>query len=198
MSVPDVVEIVARDKPFYDNSGGGVTLSGGEPTAQAYFLLELLSVLKSRDIHTALETCGLFQPALVGSLAGCVDLFLFDIKHVDPDAHLHYTGASNAPILANFGAILAQAGKERILPRVPVIPGLNANLDAIDGIAAFLQQAGYTGPVHLMPYNRMAKTKYEKLGKASAYTDMGELTEELLHTIIHRFEHHTFPVVCNH
>ena len=197
MSVIEVVEIVARDKLFYDNSGGGVTLSGGEPTVQADFSLELLAAFKSRDIHTALETCGLFQPALVGPLAGCIDLFLFDIKHVDPDAHLQYTGASNESILANFGAILAQVGSERILPRVPIIPGLNANLDGIDGIAAFLQQTGYAGPIHLMPYNRMAKTKYEKLGKASAYIDMGELTEELLHTIIHRFEHHAFPVVCN-
>jgi pyruvate formate lyase activating enzyme len=198
MSVADVVEIVARDKPFYDNSGGGVTLSGGEPTAQADFLLELLRALQTHHIHTALETCGYFRPALVDPLTGCVDLFLFDVKHVDPDAHRQYTGVSNESILANFSAILARAGSERILPRVPVIPGLNANFDGIDGIAAFLHQAGYTGPVHLMPYNRMAKTKYEKLGKGSAYTDMGKLTEELLHTIIHRFEYHAFPVVCNH
>jgi pyruvate formate lyase activating enzyme len=198
MSVADVVDGVVRDKPFYDNSGGGVTLSGGEPTMQRDFLLSLLAALKREGIHTALETCGFFQENLVDSLVAVVDVFLYDIKHIDLEAHKRFTGVSSERVLNNFTAILDSVGSQRILPRVPVIPGFNADLQVLDEITDFLRQAGYSGPVHLMPYNRMARTKYEKVGMGSKYADMGELAPSRLQAIVDRIEQRSFPVVCNH
>jgi pyruvate formate lyase activating enzyme len=198
MSVAEVVEIVARDRPFYDNSGGGVTISGGEPTAQVDFLLELLASLQERGIATALETSGLFHADLVERLVSCVDLFLYDVKCIDEAVHRQFTGVSNRQILANFEEILGRAGVERVLPRIPVIPGFNAAPDAIDQITAFLKGLGYSGAVHAMPYNKLAKTKYEKLGVGEAYADMGELTEPQLEAILERIARSSFTAVCNH
>jgi pyruvate formate lyase activating enzyme len=198
ISVADVLDAVVRDKPFYDHSGGGVTLSGGEPTTQRDFLLQLLAALKRAGLHTALETCGFFQDNLVDPLVDLVDVFLYDIKHIDPEAHRRFTGVSSERVLANFIAILGRAGSRRILPRVPVIPGFNSDLEVLEEITDFLRQAGYSGPVHLMPYNRMARTKYEKVGMGSQYTDMGDLTPSQLQAIVDRIEQRSFPVVCNH
>ena len=198
MSVAEVVDAVVRDKPFYDNSGGGVTLSGGEPTMQRDFLLQLLAALKREGLHTALETCGFFQDNVVDLLVGLVDLFLYDIKQIDTEAHRQFTGVSSERVLTNFTAILGRVGSQRLLPRVPVIPGFNAGLEVLDGITDFLRQAGYSGPVHLIPYNRMARTKYEKVGMGSKYADMGDLNPSQLQAIIDRLEQQSFAVVCNH
>ena len=197
MSAGQIIEIVERDKIFYDNSGGGVTISGGEPTMQADFMLELLQAIKNGGIHTAIETCGFFSEALIDDLVNLVDLFLFDIKHINPETHKTFTGMSNESILSNFKVICSRIGSERIIPRVPLIPGFNADLDSIDAIVAFLKQVDYSGPVHLMPYNKMAKTKYEKMGKGAIYKDMGDLTDEDIETIINQIEYRSFKAVCS-
>lgn len=193
----EIAEIVAGDKPFYDNSGGGVTISGGEPTMQAEFLFSLLQSLKDRGIHTAVETCGCFKEALIPELIDLTDLFLFDIKHMNQQMHKKFTGVANQKILSNFEKIHARAGSGRIIPRVPLIPGFNSDPDSIDEIITFLKQIRYKGPVHLMPYNKMAKTKYEKIGKGHLYQDMGELPDEKIDAIIKDMEGHSFHVVCN-
>ncbi|MBI9083657.1 MAG: glycyl-radical enzyme activating protein [Desulfobacterales bacterium] len=193
----EIAEIVAGDKLFYDNSGGGVTISGGEPTMQAGFLFSLLQSLKNRGIHTAIETCGFFKEALIREIIDLTDLFLFDIKHMNQQVHKKFTGVSNQKILSNFEKILARAGSERIIPRIPLIPGFNTDPDSIDEIIMFLQQILYHGPVHLMPYNKMAKTKYEKIGRGHLYQDMGELSDERIDAIIKEMEGHSFHVVCN-
>lgn len=197
LEAQEIAEIVARDKPFYDNSGGGVTISGGEPTMQAEFLLSLLESLKHQGIHTAIETCGFFKGALIRELVDLSDLFLFDIKHMNQQAHKKFTGVSNEEILSNFEKIHSSAGSERIIPRIPLIPGFNTDHDAIDEIITFLKQIRYNGPVHLMPYNKMAKTKYEKVGKAHLYQDMGELPEEKINAIMKKIEDNSFQVLCN-
>jgi pyruvate formate lyase activating enzyme len=161
----EIVERVARDKPFFDDSGGGVTLTGGEPTLQRAFLLELLGRFQDAGIHTAIETCGHFARDLIDPLATVVDLFLFDVKHVSDDAHRSATGVSNRRILGNLAAVLERAGPGRLVPRVPVIPGFNADPESMGAIAAHLAGAGITGPVHLMSYNGFARDKYERLGR---------------------------------
>jgi len=192
-----VAEEVLRDRIFYENSGGGVTLTGGEPTVQPEFLLEILRTLKGEGIHTVLETCGHFPEDLLDDLLGAVDLFLFDIKHADPEAHKRYTGVSNERIGSNFRAILERAGVDRIHPRIPLIPGCNTGEDSIERMIALFKQAGYAGTVELMPYNSMAKSKWEKIGKGSSYMDFGTLAEERLQGIIARFEEAGFEVICN-
>lgn len=166
---------VARDAPFFAASGGGVTFTGGEPTAQMPFLLEALDRAGEAGLHRALETCGAFGARWLEPLAARVDLFLFDLKHIDDAAHRRGTGAGNRRILVNFAALLSRVGAERLIPRVPIIPGFNADPASRRAIAHFLRARGYRGPVHLMPYHGLARDKYARVGRefraAPALTD---------------------------
>lgn len=173
----EIALLVSRDRDFYQASGGGVTVSGGEPTVQASFLFDLLIKLKALDIHTAVETSGCFNRDSLEKLQTLSDLILFDIKHSDPVKHREYIGTGNERILENFSQFVERIGSKRIIPRIPVIPGFNADAKSMQGILSFLKESTYKGPVHLMPYNRMAKTKYEKINRGCDYRDMGELTD---------------------
>jgi pyruvate formate lyase activating enzyme len=194
----EVAALVLRDKPFYDNSGGGVTVSGGEATLQYPFLRELLGLLKEQGVHTALETCGYFDACLVAELAEVVDLFLYDVKHTDGGAHGEFTGVGSEKILENFRALLAHVGAERLIPRIPLIPGFNTSEADFDHILAFLLDAGYHGVVHLMPYNRLSRSKYGKIGEVERYRDMGALDDEVLERCVRAIEARGFMAVCNH
>jgi len=194
----ELVEIALRDKPFYDNSEGGVTISGGEPTMQIDFLLELLKALKQQGIHTAIETCGYFNENLISELVKYVDLFLFDIKLVDTDKHKKFTNVYNEKILTNFSKILSKVGSERIVPRIPLIPGVNTDINTIQQIIAFLLDVNYNGIIHLMPYNKLTKTKYEKMGMESLHKDFGDLTDSDIYEITKLFEQHSYEVFINH
>ncbi|MFX1574775.1 MAG: glycyl-radical enzyme activating protein [Promethearchaeota archaeon] len=197
-SIEELVEIALRDKPFYDNSGGGVTISGGEPTMQFKFLIQLLKQLKNNGIHVAVETCGYFNESLIEDLTDNVDLFLFDIKHPDDEKHKNFTGVCNDIILTNFSKIHSKVGNERIVPRIPLIPTVNTDEKTIMNIISFLQQINYQGIIHLMPYNKLANTKYEKVGMGKLYKDMGDLTEDDIKNIVDIFERHLFQVIINY
>lgn len=196
ITVHEVMETVEPDRLFYENSGGGVTISGGEPTVQAGFLLELLRSLKEKDIHTAMETCGYFSANLVPRLCDNADLFLYDLKHPDTGIHRKYTGVPNHTILTNFTTVLNTVGSGRIIPCIPLIPGITAFPETLTALLDFLESAGYHGEVHLMPYNRLAKTKYEKTGRAHEYTDMGELNEDTVSQLTGLIEERSFHAVC--
>ncbi len=197
VSPEEIVEKVAADKIFYDNSGGGVTISGGEATLQPDFLIATLRAVKEKGIRTALETCGQFREELAVALIQNADLFLFDIKHVDSGLLRQFTGADLALVSANFERILASAGNDRVIVRIPVIPGFNADKDSISKIISYIKQSGYAGPVHLMPYNSLASTKWKKIGKQPPYGEIGELSEEALSEAINAFERAGFEVECN-
>ena len=192
ITVDELVDKVMMDKPFFDNSGGGATFSGGEPTMQFNFLLELLKDLKKKEIHTALETCGYFNEDLIGELVKYVDLFLFDLKLIDKEKHKIFTGVFNEKILTNFSKILSKVGQERINPRIPLIPGVNTDLSTIQQIITFLQSVNYDSQIHLMPYNKLIKTKYEKVGMGDRYNDRGDLTDEGLKKIAELFKQHSY------
>jgi len=164
MTVDQVMATVTRDLPFYENSGGGVTLSGGEPLLQARFAAALLAALKAAGIHTALDTCGHAPWDALDALRRDVDLFLYDVKLMDEELHRRFTGVGNGRILANLRN-LSERG-HRILLRVPVIPGVNdddANIAAVAALAAGLPDlAG----VDLLPYHRMGAEKYVRLDRA--------------------------------
>ena len=189
-----IAKEAVADKPFFDSSGGGVTISGGEATTQPEFLLQTLKAIKKRGIHLALETCGCFPAKLLPDLLPLVDLFLFDLKTIDSERHQKHTGASNESILANFRNIVTQAGSERIRPRIPLIPGFNNDPDSIEQIITFLREVGYLGSVELMPYNRLAKNKWDKLGLGRKYRDMGELTEDEMERVSGQFAAGGYPV----
>jgi pyruvate formate lyase activating enzyme len=162
MDVDTVVARVAADRGFYRNSGGGVTFSGGEPFAQREFLVELLAGCKQLGIHTAVETCGHADAGVVLAAEPLVDLFLFDLKAADPLRHHLLTGVANGVILDTL-ANLAATSPQKVILRVPLIPGLNddrPNLVAIAGIA--IQHRLTT--VNIVPYHPLGRDKYREVG----------------------------------
>jgi pyruvate formate lyase activating enzyme len=192
-----VAKRVLEDAPFFKESSGGVTVSGGEPTAQKDFLYETLWRIKENGIHTAIETCGLFSRETLRRLAPVTDLFLFDIKHVDGLRHEASTGVRPEMILSNFGRIVADYGCEKVIPRIPLIPGFNTDDDSIAMIAAFLHGAGYSGIVHILPYNCLSKQKYEKLGRTEQFIDRGTMEESRIESIRTSLQRQSFQVYCN-
>ncbi|MBN2503503.1 MAG: glycyl-radical enzyme activating protein [Anaerolineales bacterium] len=170
MSVEQVMEVIQQDLPFYDESGGGVTFSGGEPLGQRAFLLELLQACKALDMHTALDTSGYASWAAFEQVRPYVDIFLYDLKLIDSAAHRTYTNVPNELILENLGK-LARAGHEIII-RVPVIPGITDTPENLEGIGALLAELPNIQRVDLLPYHGSAEGKYDRLHKAYALAEM--------------------------
>jgi pyruvate formate lyase activating enzyme len=165
----DVLALVEKDRLFYENSGGGVTFSGGEPFVQHQFLEETLALLKDENYHTAVETTGYAEWGVIDRLKGLIDLFLFDLKAYQGARHLALTGTGNARILDNLKR-LSKTGAEIVI-RVPVIPGLTDSNGNLDEIAKFVADCGRVKSVHLLPFHNMGKKKYGHLGKKYALGD---------------------------
>jgi pyruvate formate lyase activating enzyme len=163
MSVAEVMKEVERDVVFFDESGGGVTLTGGEPLAQPLFAEAVLAECRARGIHTALDTCGLAAPEAFAKVAALEDLVLFDVKLVDPDLHAKYTGAPNDVILSNFQGLVS-AGKP-VIVRFPLIPGINDGEAEISAVAGLLERAGLRR-IDLLPYHRIGEDKFKRLAGA--------------------------------
>jgi pyruvate formate lyase activating enzyme len=168
MSIDEIVAKVKNDIPFYKNSGGGVTLSGGEPTLFMDFLSELLKRLKAVGIQVLLETCGLFKlDAFIEKILPYMEIIYFDIKMIDPKKHQLYCGVPNETILENFtklNKMSVQAGFQ-IVPRTPLIPGITATPENLSGIADFLHNQG-VNQTQLMAYNPLWFDKNKKIGAA--------------------------------
>ncbi len=160
MSIGEVVKAVECDRVFFEESQGGVTVSGGEPLQQAQFAEILLAACQQRGIHTTLDTCGYGSRDMLVKIAPHVDLFLYDLKIADPDKHRAFTGRSNDLILENLGWLAQQ--RKQVIVRVPVIPGMNDDDENLAGIA---QIAGGLGldRIDLLPYHHIAMDKYRRL-----------------------------------
>ena len=163
MSTAQIMAEIQRDIPFYDQSGGGVTFSGGEPLFQDDFLRTLLRACKQQDIHTALDTCGFAPFETLESLRGWVDLFLFDLKHMDDARHRELTGVSNRLILDNLLA-LSRLG-HAIYLRLPLIPGVNDDEAHLHQLARFASRLPHLQRVDLLPYHSSGLEKYARLDK---------------------------------
>ena len=166
VSANEVTAEVLKDKPFYKNSGGGVTLSGGEPLAQYDFSLELLKKAKENGIHTAIETCGYAEKSKILEIAKYVDLFLFDCKETDPELHKKYTGVDNKIILENLKA-LSDAGSKIIL-RCPIIPGFNDRAEHFKGISETAEKFIGIEHIEIEPFHPLGESKYSALGREVA------------------------------
>ena len=164
--LPAILRGIERDLPFFRASGGGVTLSGGEPTMYLESCAELAAALKARGVHVLLETCGDFPLGrFLEELAPHVDSIYFDVKLIDEAAHLRVCGRSNARILENLRALaaLAREGRFELLPRVPLVPGRTATPENLAAIAALLRELGLPR-VAVLPYNPLGATKADRLG----------------------------------
>jgi pyruvate formate lyase activating enzyme len=152
---------VERDIVFFDDSGGGVTLTGGEPVSQPAFSAAFLEMCRARGIRTAIETCGYAQPAAFQSVALLADLVLFDLKLVDPEKHRLQTGAPNDLILANLEDLVAR--RHPLAVRIPVVPGMNDRGEDLEAFAGYLGRVR-PASVELLPYHRIGADKYRRLG----------------------------------
>jgi len=161
MTVPEALTEISKDRVFFEESGGGVTISGGEPLMQAAFVGPLLAACRANRIHTVVETCGFADWHVVERVAETVDLFLYDLKLLDRERHRQYTGVTNDLILDNLRRLTERRSK--IVVRVPVIPGVNDDPANLDALATFLSPLGLRN-IDLLPYHRIGSEKYRRLG----------------------------------
>ena len=162
MTVDEVIAEISKDTLFYDQSNGGVTISGGEPLMQPTFLIQLLDACGELRLHRTLDTSGHADTQTVLKVAARTDLFLYDLKHMDPEKHYRYTGVSNETILTN----LQQLGRQgaRIIIRFPLIPGLNTDEENIDRMGALASSLPSVIGINILPYHGAAEAKYRNLG----------------------------------
>ena len=172
-SVRSLLDEILKDRVAFRNSGGGVTLSGGEPLVHSGFAAELLRGCRSRDIHTAVETSGAVSWSHFEQVLPATDLFLYDLKLVDPVKHERWTGAGNRTILENARA-LAEGGK-RVIVRVPLIPAVNDDDEEFGAIAGFAAGLRGVDELHILPFHQVGSSKYALLGKEYS---MGAVPEE--------------------
>ncbi len=183
MDVDQVMEEVEKDWLFYKNSGGGVTFGGGEATLYPDFVDAVASRCKSKDIHTAIETCGFGEWAVLERATRHVDLVLYDIKHMDSDVHRAFCGQGNELILANL-AKLSRLRRSDIVVRVPILPGLNDDETHVRRLAHFVSTLGDgVKSVELLAYHRFGLKKYERLGREYELKDLGVPDDDCLAAI---------------
>jgi pyruvate formate lyase activating enzyme len=166
MTVKEVIDEVMKDKAFYDNSGGGMTISGGEPMMQFEFTKALLEAAKRHGLHTCLDTCGYTRFEKYNKILKNVDIFLYDLKDTDPVRHKKYTGVELSPILENLQKL--DAAGAAIYLRCPLIPDLNATPEHMEGIAKIADKLINLLEIDLMPYHPLGESKMKRLGLESS------------------------------
>jgi pyruvate formate lyase activating enzyme len=187
MNVDDVVEELAKDSAFYNQSNGGITVSGGEPLMQLAFLDAILTACKKKHIHTAVDTSGYSSPSALRRIRNSTDLFLYDLKIMDDNKHRRFIGASNKRILENF-QMLAEAGS-RMLVRFPMIPNINDDEANIEQTAVFITSCGIDS-ICLLPYHRSGIEKYRSLGRKYRLERTETPSDNRINTVRKRFEAH--------
>jgi pyruvate formate lyase activating enzyme len=170
MRVDEVMAEIGKDVPFYDESGGGVTFTGGEPLMQPAFLLDLLEACGRLEIHRAVDTSGYAAREVLLKVAERTDLFLYDLKHMDSAIHEKYTGAGNEMILDNLKALSCRDVAIRV--RIPLVPGINDDRGNIEATGAFLQKLHRLWYVDLLPYHSVAISKYQRFGYTPKLPDL--------------------------
>lgn len=188
-SVADLLKVIEAERPFFEESGGGVTFSGGEPLLYPKFLKQMLDACGELGIHRTVDTSGLTSKNTLLDVARRTDLFLYDLKLMDSARHREWTGAGNKKILGNLRALAETNANIHI--RVPLIGGVNTDAENIEATAAFVATLpGAPKPVNLLPYHDVAKGKAAKLGQPYEPGPMTEPTAENLQRIVMCFETH--------
>jgi pyruvate formate lyase activating enzyme len=194
-TISELMEVIEEDRDFYDVSGGGVTLGGGEVTMQSEFAANLLMVCKQEGINTAIETCGYAKLDAMLQMAEFTDLFLYDIKHIDPERHYKLTGVHNERILENLKELLHRRYNVKI--RMPLLKGINDSQDEIEKVIEFLMPfrdyKNFKG-IDLLPYHKLGVNKYTQLGKEYPIEGDPSLSGEDLDRIEGWIKKYEFPV----
>ena len=177
LSVAEIMNEIEKERVFFDQSGGGVTFSGGEPLLQSKFLIELLDECGKRGIHRAVDTAGLANTEILLEVAKRTDLFLYDLKLMDSEKHRKWVGVPNEKILENL-KLLSETGV-KIIVRIPLIGGVNDDAENMEATARFVASlSGEKKEVNLLPYHKIAQTKYQKLGRPEEFQLLEEPTKE--------------------
>ena len=190
MTVEEVMDIVRKDALFYENSGGGVTFGGGEPTAGGDFFLAMAQTARDEGFHVTVDTCGFCPEDRFDKTIELADLFLFDCKHMDPEQHKKLTGMDNGIILRNMRAALASGTEVRI--RMPLMPGMNDSEENIAAMADFFKEFD-RDEIEVMPCHAFGRSKYAALGWE--YRMSGEYSPEELNVVKERFAAHGLKTV---
>ncbi len=188
----EVLAEIEKDVPFYDESGGGVTFSGGEAMMQPAFLLELLEACRQRGIHTTLDTSGFAPWRVFERVRRYVDLFLYDVKTLDPIVHREYTGVSNRLILSNLQK-LAGLGHP-IVVRMPLIPGVNDQPDQLQRMGGFISSLPGVQRFDLLPYHASGVEKYARLGLPYRLNQVRPPTSEAVESAVDLLSRFDFPI----
>jgi pyruvate formate lyase activating enzyme len=182
----ELVREAAKDRAYFDASGGGVTVSGGEPALQAVFTGDLLERCRDAGLHAALDTCGACPPDVLLDLASRARLVLFDVKEIDPERHRRFTGLDNRRILDNLAALAAwmaaQADPPVLWVRTPLVPGATATRENLGGIGRFLAErvGASLARWELCAFNNLCREQYRRLGRTWEFADEPLMTREAL------------------
>lgn len=186
VGIEDLMEKILRDKLFFEESGGGVTFSGGEPLMQIEALEVLLKLCKERGLHTTVDTCGYAKKEHFERIIEYTDLFLYDLKNMDAELHREHTGVDNGLILSNAGYLLEKGA--RVIFRIPVIPGINTSEDELSRLVSFVdEQKDKLEELHLLPYHRIAGNKYARLKLKQQLEDVKEPDFAFMEALSDRF-----------
>jgi len=176
MSAAEVVAVVERDEPFYRTSGGGVTLSGGEPLAQPEFSRSILRLCRRAGTHTAIETCLHAKWGLIRSLLELVDYWMCDLKHYDSAEHKEWTGAGNELIVENLRKLCRTDAT--VLVRLPLVPGVNDDEQCLEELGRLVAEAAPSEGIEVLPYHRLGEAKYRRLDMPYRMGELLSATEE--------------------
>jgi len=181
VTVEEVLEEIERDRIFFEESGGGVTFSGGDPLMQPDFLDGLLKECKKRKIHIVVDTSGYASFKTIERIAKNVDIFLYDIKIMDDKKHKHYTSVSNKKILGNLRK-LVEIGKHVVI-RIPLVQGINDDIKNIEQLARFIKKLKKIKQINLLPYHKGGCAKYKRLQREDPSVDLMTSTNEQMKNV---------------
>ncbi|HZJ73932.1 MAG TPA: glycyl-radical enzyme activating protein [Perlabentimonas sp.] len=186
VSVEELMRAIRADIPFFEESGGGVTLSGGEPLAQPDFTVELLAACKNEEIHTALDTCGHAPSKDFKHTIEHTDLYLFDLKLANSDAHKQYTGIDNRLILQNL-KLASESGKPIII-RIPLVEGITDTSENLEGIKSIVASHRGINRIDILPYHSLAKHKFKMRNKKYSLDDMKNYSQSKAQIVANSFK----------
>lgn len=193
MTVNELARQLRKDEAFFRESGGGVTLSGGEAMLQASFCEAVMAEMKNDGISVVIETCGICRWEDLKSVAGQCEMILYDIKEMNPEKHKLFTGADNKVVLENARNLIREDFP--VIFRIPLIPGRTATTKNMEAIALFLSQNGYNRAVYLLPYHNYGEHKYAYLGRSYPLSGADMLTAEQLDELAACFQPYAIPVI---
>ncbi|GAK58855.1 glycyl-radical enzyme activating protein family [Candidatus Vecturithrix granuli] len=192
MSVNEVMRAIEKEVIFFDQSGGGVTFSGGEPFMQPQFLDALLTRCQEQEIHTAVDTTGYAAPYMFEPISEKVDIFLYDLKLIDDTLHRQYTGVSNELTLKNLHSLSVR--EKQIWIRFPVIPGITDTVQNVYDIQRVISRLKGVQQVNLLPFHKIADGKYRKFGLENKMKDIQPPSDDQMAALKEQFEQQGFPV----